>query len=166
MHYNNLFSFNKLEYVTGKKKPDVRCILCAIAERDKRVDLLEVHRSADFLVCVNLYPFNVGHLLIFPLRHVESTKQLTKEEALQLHELTNEAMDVLSEVYSPGGFNVGYNIGACSGASIEHLHMHIVPRYSRELGFIDILGGAKLVVEHPEVTTQKLKEAFQKRKLT
>ncbi|HOT76003.1 MAG TPA: histidine triad (HIT) protein, partial [Candidatus Wallbacteria bacterium] len=60
----------------------------------------------------------------------------------------------------------GYNIGACSGASIEHLHMHIVPRYSRELGFIDILGGAKLVVEHPEVTTKKLKEAFQKRKLT
>lgn len=166
MHYNNLFSFNKLEYVTGQKKPDVKCILCAIAEKDERVALLEVHRTSGFLVSVNLYPFNVGHLLIFPLRHIESTKQLTGAEALELHGLTNEAMDVLSEVYSPGGFNIGYNIGACSGASIEHLHLHIVPRYSRELGFIDILGGAKLVVEHPETTTKKLKEAFQKRNLT
>ncbi|EKD69732.1 MAG: histidine triad (HIT) protein [uncultured bacterium] len=166
MHYNNLFSFNKLEYVTGKKKPDVKCILCAIAEKDERVALLEVHRTACFLVSANLYPFNVGHLLIFPLRHIESIKQLSGAEALELHGLTNEAMDVLSEVYSPGGFNVGYNIGACSGASIEHLHLHIVPRYSRELGFIDILGGAKLVVEHPETTTKKLNEAFQKRNLT
>lgn len=166
MHYNNLFSFNKLEYVTGRKKPDVKCILCAIVEKDERVQLLEVHRTPRFLVSVNLYPFNVGHLLIFPLRHVESTKSLDAAEAVELHGLTNEAMDVLSDVYSPGGFNVGYNIGACSGASIEHLHLHIVPRYSRELGFIDILGGAKLVVEHPEVTTKKLREAFQKRNLT
>ncbi len=166
MHYNNLFSFNKLEYVTGRKKPDVSCILCAITEKDPRVELLEVYRNAFFLISVNLYPFNVGHLLIFPLRHIETTAQLNDDEALQLHHLTNLSMEVLTEVYSPGGFNVGYNIGACSGASIEHLHLHIVPRYSRELGFIDILGGAKLVVEHPEVTTKKLKEAFQKRNLT
>ncbi len=165
MQYNNLFSFNKLEYVTGKKKPDVDCILCAIAAKDPRVDLLEIYRNETFLICVNLYPFNVGHLLIFPLRHIESTLQLTESEALELHRLTNAAIGVLNDVYSPGGFNVGYNMGPCSGASIEHLHLHIVPRYSRELGFIDILGGAKLVVEHPEVTTKKLKEAFSKKAL-
>jgi len=165
MKYKNLFSFNKLDYVTGKNKPDVKCILCSIINKDERVISLEVKRFKNFLICANLYPFNVGHILIVPVRHIESVKSLSDEEALQLHYLTNESIDVLTELYSPGGFNVGYNIGSCSGASIEHLHMHVVPRYSRELGFIDILGGAKLVVEHPQITTEKLRNAFLKRNL-
>jgi ATP adenylyltransferase len=60
----------------------------------------------------------------------------------------------------PSGYNIGYNVGEASGASIEHLHQHVVPRYSRELGFVDITAGAKIIIEDPEVTLQNLKAAF------
>lgn len=165
MKYKNLFSTNKLDYITGKSKPKVKCILCSVALGDNNVKSLEVYRDLNFIISVNLYPFNVGHLLIFPIKHVEHIKELNSNEASELHRLTCEAIDILNEIYTPGGFNVGFNIGPCSGASINHLHLHIVPRYERELGVIDIIGGVKLIVEDPEVTTSKLREAFQKRKL-
>jgi hypothetical protein len=66
----------------------------------------------------------------------------------------------LMPAYSPQGYNIGWNIGDASGASISHLHMHVVPRYHRELGFIDIIGGAKIIVEDPEVTRDSLRAAF------
>jgi len=164
MIYKNLFSPDKLKYASGKARPKVGCILCAVAEGDFKVRSLEVHRSENFVVSVNLYPFNAAHLLIFPVRHVESLKGLGKRQIIEMHMLANESMDVIDALYAPGGYNVGFNIGECSGASIPHLHMHIVPRYDRELGFVDIVGGAKLIVEDPAVTMKKLKNAFKKRK--
>ncbi|HNY11040.1 MAG TPA: HIT domain-containing protein [Candidatus Wallbacteria bacterium] len=164
MIYKNLFSPDKLKYVTGKSRPKVGCILCAVTAGDAKVRSLEVHRSENFVVSLNLYPFNVAHLLIFPVKHVETLKGLGKHQIVEMYELANEAMEVIDELYSPGGYNVGFNIGACSGASIAHLHMHIVPRYDRELGFVDIVGGAKLIVEAPGITMKKIKNAFKKRK--
>ncbi len=70
------------------------------------------------------------------------------------------ALDVLTAEYKPAGFNVGYNVGAAAGASIPHLHLHVVPRYPRELGVIDILSGAKIVIEDPEKTRRRLRAAF------
>lgn len=163
--HKNLFSPDKLKYASGKARPKVGCILCAVAEGDARVRSLEVYRSEEFIVSVNLYPFNAAHLLIFPVRHVETLKALGKRQIIEMHELANESMEVIDGLYAPGGYNVGFNIGACSGASIPHLHMHIVPRYDRELGFVDIVGGAKLIVEDPAVTMKKLKNAFKKRKI-
>jgi len=159
----NLFSPNKLKYVTGRKRPEVDCILCAIVERDKKVTLLDVYRSENFIVSLNLYPFNTGHLLVFPKRHIEDTRKFTDEEALEAHRLAGYSMDVIADIYGAKGFNVGYNVGSVSGASIAHVHMHIVPRYERELGFVDIVGGAKIIVENPTVTIKKLIKGFQKR---
>ena len=77
-----------------------------------------------------------------------------------MHQLLSASMDRLESVYQPLGFNIGFNIGEASGASIEHLHQHVVPRYHRELGFVDITAGAKIIIEDPQVTLNKLKDAF------
>jgi len=156
----NLFVPNKIDYAKGKKRPKVECILCAIVSGDDQVEKLEVYESELFIVSLNLYPYTPGHLMVFPKRHIVDIRELTNQEIIQLHTVENLCMNVLDKLYSPDGYNIGYNIGNAAGASIQHLHLHIVPRYPRELGFIDIIGGAKIVVEDPNRTQQRLREAF------
>ena len=156
----NLFVPNKMAYVRGRNRPDVECILCAIVAGDDQVVKLEVHRSELFVVTLNLYPYSPGHLMVFPKRHITDPRMLTHEEAMELHALQNHCLDVLESVYTPHAFNLGYNVGRAAGASIEHMHLHIVPRYNRETGFIDIIAGAKIIVEDPEVSLKRLQEAF------
>jgi ATP adenylyltransferase len=155
----HLFVPTKFHYVNGQR-PRVDCILCEIvAERDT-VERLEIHRDEHFLVSLNLHPYNPGHLMVFPVRHVLHLVELEEAEVLQLHRLQLRCIAVLGELYRPSGFNVGYNLGRASGASIEHYHVHVVPRYERELGFMDIIGGAKIMVEDPIRTRDRIREAF------
>jgi len=158
----NLFIPGKMAYVRGEKKPDVECILCAIVQESDKVVRLDVHRSKLFVVALNLYPYAPGHLMVFPKRHVTDPRMLTKEESAESCELQSICLDVLDEVYSPHGYNIGYNLGEAGGASIAHLHLHVVPRYRRETGFIDILAGAKIIVEDPNVSLSKVREGFAK----
>ncbi|MEW5768044.1 MAG: HIT domain-containing protein [bacterium] len=157
---NNLFVPSKLEYVRGQR-PKVACILCAVADNDERVERLVVYREAGFIVSLNLYPYSPGHLMIFPERHVLDIRELNDEEGTRLHQLTKLSLDILERIYQPYGFNLGYNIGRPSGASLEHLHLHIVPRYGNEVGFLDVINGARVIVEDPLKTREKLKDAFQ-----
>lgn len=158
----NLFIPGKMAYVRGGKKPDVECILCAIVEESDKVSRLEVYRSEYFLVTLNLYPYAPGHLMIFPKRHVTDLRMLTDEESAELCKLQGICLDVLDDVYHPHGFNIGYNIGEAGGASIAHLHLHVVPRYRRELGFIDIIGGVKIIIEDPNISLVRVREGFAK----
>ncbi len=157
----NLFVPNKMPYAKGKNRPDVDCILCAIVEKNEKVERLEVYRTVLFTISLNLYPYSPGHLLIFPNRHIVDTRELSSDEVLQLHDLECLSFDVLTQVYQPRGFNVGYNMGESSGASIPHLHLHVVPRYPRELGFMDVIGGARIIIEDPNVSQEKLVKIFQ-----
>lgn len=157
---SNLFIPDKLEYVRGDKRPDVECILCAIVGKNNKVVRLEVYRSDLFVIALNLYPYAPGHLMIFPKRHITDPRMLSYDEVIELHKMQNLSIDVLEKVYSPQGFNVGYNIGEAGGASISHLHLHIVPRYKREIGFIDIIGGVKIIVEDPNVSLSRVREGF------
>ncbi|MGQ9610808.1 MAG: HIT family protein [bacterium] len=157
---SNLFIPDKLEYVRGDKRPDVECILCAIVEKNDKVVRLEVYRSDLFVIALNLYPYAPGHLMIFPKRHITDPRMLSYDEVIELHKMQNLSIDVLEKVYSPQGFNVGYNIGEAGGASISHLHLHVVPRYKREMGFIDIIGGVKIIVEDPNVSLTRVREGF------
>ena len=129
---NYLFNKDKINYIKGDK-PDVDCILCAIAEKKNGVDCLEIHRTDNFIVSVNLYPYNPGHILIFPVKHIEDYTEFTDSEALELHKLTSRTITILKNEYNPSGYNLGFNIGNSSGASIAHIHQHIVPRY---IGFL------------------------------
>jgi len=149
-------------YVRGDNKPKVDCILCAIVEGNDKVDRLEAYRTDLLVVSLNLYPYSPGHLLLFPKRHVTDPRMLNEEETQELCKLQTLCLDVIDEVYHPHGFNLGYNIGDAGGASIPHLHMHVVPRYRREIGFIDIIASTKIIVEDPNVSLERVRAGFAK----
>jgi ATP adenylyltransferase len=156
-----LYVPSKLSYVKGKR-PDVDCILCAVNSEDERVAKLEVHRTKRWVVSTNLHPYNAGHILLFPIRHIVDVRELKKTELSELNALQALCLDVLDAVYDPSGYNIGFNIGNVAGASIKHLHLHIVPRYPNEAGFMDILSETRTIVEGPKQTIQKLKKQFKK----
>lgn len=159
---SHLFVPTKRDYVRGKR-PQVACILCEVIEGRDTVDRLEVFRDRLFLISLNLHPYNSGHLIVFPMRHIEDPRDMTPEEVLGLHRMQAMALEVLTLRYHPSGYNVGYNYGVASGASISHFHLHVVPRYQRELGFMDILGGAKIMVEDPTETLTDLRVRFREK---
>jgi ATP adenylyltransferase len=154
-----LFNPEKIKYVKGEK-PKVACILCALRDRDPAVTSLEVFRGGGCIVSVNLYPFNPGHVMVFPERHIASPVQLTEREAGSMHRLLCLTLQAIEAEFGPAGFNVGYNLGGGSGASIPHLHQHIVPRYENEVGFLDVLAGTRVMVVDPAVVMERLKARF------
>ncbi len=152
------FNFEKLAYVTGKK-PD-GCILCLIRDNAPEVVNLTVHESELFIVSINLYPFNPGHLMVFPRRHLTDIRELSAAENLELSVLINQTLTLIDGLYNPAGYNIGYNMGAAAGASIDHIHMHIIPRYPRELGIADLLAGRRVLVESPLDSAERVRKAF------
>jgi len=100
--------------------------------------------------------------MIYPSRHIEDITELTSEEAVDIHLLTIKTIKVLRNEFTPSGFNIGYNVGNGSGASIAHIHQHIVPRFNNEIGFIDVLSGARVFVVDPVSLMERLKELFVK----
>jgi ATP adenylyltransferase len=159
MERQHLIAHNKLDYVQGKR-PDVPCILCAVRDQHPEVEQLEVYRTSAFLVSLNLYPYNPGHLMLVPLRHVESPTELTDDEALALHHLQTLALKVIGSLYPAQGFNIGYNLGQAGGGSIAHLHLHVVPRFRNEQGFMTTIGQTHILVESPAEMLAKFQRAF------
>lgn len=154
---------DKLGYIRGLAKPQVECILCAVARRDPKVVSLEIYRTRHVLVSLNLYPYSPGHLLIFPRRHITDIRELTAAERRELGAAERHCLDLLDRAYQPRGYNLGYNLGESSGASIPHLHLHIVPRYRNEVGFIDVIGGARVIVQDPAATVTLLRRLHRAR---
>lgn len=152
------FNFEKMAYVKGEKYPG--CILCSLGEDRGDVVNLTIHEEAEFIVSVNLYPYNPGHLLIFPRAHVTDIRELTGEQEARLSALTRGCLNLLDQTHSPAAYNIGYNMGLAAGASIEHLHCHIIPRYPRETGLADLLAGKRVLVESPLVSRDRLKAAI------
>jgi len=156
---NYLFNTEKIKYVKGNK-PSVECILCAIRDNDPLVKNLNVHTSENFIIAVNLFPFNPGHVMIFPKRHIRHINELTESEASEMHFLLVKTILFIDEEFAPSGYNIGYNLGEGSGASIPHLHQHIVPRYTNEVGFLDVLSGTRVIVSDPVEIMERLKVKF------
>lgn len=152
------FNFEKLAYLTGDRPNG--CILCLIREDDPAAVNLTVHRDKGFIVCLNLYPYNPGHLLVFPERHIVDVRELDREERAEMDRAIDLALGVLDEELKPAGYNIGCNMGLVAGASIDHLHWHIIPRYPREIGIAELLAGKRVLVDHPLDTRDRLKKAF------
>jgi ATP adenylyltransferase len=149
-------SFGKYAYVTGPKPTG--CILCLIRDRDPSVVDLSVYRDQLFIAAVNLYPYNPGHLLVFPARHLTDLRELGPREERRLTELIRYLLDVCDRVGRPEGYNLGYNMGHTAGASIDHLHLHIIPRFPNETGIADLIAGKRVLIEEPLETTRRLRE--------
>ena len=150
------FNFEKLAYLKTPKPKG--CILCLISENSNEVQNLTVWENEQFIVTVNLYPYNPGHLLIAPRRHITDIRALTPNEEQHLHTLQRRFLTILDKVYSPSAYNIGFNMGLSAGASIEHLHLHIIPRYPRETGIADLIAGKRVLVESPIETMNRIKE--------
>lgn len=152
------FSFNKMKYFK-EKKPE-GCILCLIHGGSKDVENLTIYSDELVTLSVNLYPYNPGHLLAFPNRHVRDIRDLTEKEEQALNRAIKRALSALDRTFSPSAYNIGYNMGLEAGGSIDHLHCHIIPRYPREIGIAELVGGKKVLVESPYDTAKKLIETF------
>jgi ATP adenylyltransferase len=152
------FNFDKLGYLKGKR-PD-GCILCMVAEGSEDVERLIIHDSGAFIVSLNLYPYNPGHLIIFPKRHLVDIRAMSAEERAELDRLLDRSLAALDRVHRPSGYNIGYNMGLSAGASIEHLHLHVIPRYPREIGIAELIAGKRVLVQDPRETQERLKAAF------
>jgi ATP adenylyltransferase len=147
------FNFDKLGYLR-RPRPE-GCILCLVASGSEEVDRLVVGETESFVASLNLYPYNPGHLILFPKRHILDVRSLEAAERAELSLLEDSCLCLLDEAMRPSGYNIGYNMGLNAGASIEHLHLHIIPRYPREIGIAELIAGSRVLVQDP-VETQRL----------
>ena len=158
----HLWSPWRLAYVTGEKKDPSGCIFCTALERDDAESLI-VFRGRTCYVILNLYPYNNGHLMIVPNRHVGSLAGTAAPEREELMGLTRLAEMALTESYAPHGFNVGLNLGRPAGAGVlDHLHVHVVPRWNGDTNFMPVVGQVRVLPEELPVTAGKLRPVFQR----
>lgn len=129
-------------------------------EADDRANLI-VHRGKTCVLVMNRYPYNGGHLMVAPVRHVESTEAMTDTELLETMRVTNLAMDLLRKTTHPHGFNVGVNLGEAAGAGLkDHVHVHIVPRWNGDTNFMPVMADLKVIPQALEDLWEQLRAAL------
>lgn len=158
--WSRLWAPHRISYLSGENRPlpgnDIPCPFCRIPTMGD-VEGLIVARGTTAYVVMNLYPYNAGHLLICANRHVDDLTDLTVDERNEIFELSAHAMKVLRKVANPTGFNLGMNQGAISGAGIpEHIHQHVVPRWSGDSNFMPVIGQTKVLSQLLQETRDEL----------
>jgi len=155
----------RLEYVQHADEGD-ECVFCRAARLPEDEPELVVHRGELAFVLLNKFPYASGHLMVAPYRHGSAFDDLEDAEALETHRLAVEAIEALRAVFTPGGFNVGWNLGRVAGAGIvDHGHVHVVPRWSGDTNFMPVLGDIKVIPEHLLETRRKLADAWPERRI-
>jgi ATP adenylyltransferase len=150
----------RMGYILSTQKND-GCIFCPGMDRSKDKERLILHVGSSTIVLMNRFPYNNGHLLIAPLKHVPGLEHLSRKTSLDLLVTVRRAVEILREVMNPEGFNVGLNLGKVAGAGMEdHMHFHIVPRWKGDTNFMTILGDVRVIPEHIKKTYGKLYPAF------
>lgn len=157
-----LYSPWRMKYINAEKK-DKGCIFCLPENRESDEQHFVLYRSRYSFVIMNMYPYNNGHLLIVPLRHVNSLLKLSDSEYADFFNLVKESTRIIEETYGPEGINLGMNLGQAAGAGIaEHIHMHLVPRWSGDVNFMTSICGTRVIPEDFESTYKRLKKQFDK----
>ncbi|MFW6118764.1 MAG: HIT family protein [Planctomycetota bacterium] len=150
----------RIDYVSQPQKDSDGCFLCAAAQRNRDEEDLVLWRGAHSLCVMNRWPYNNGHLMIAPLTHTADLADLSDEVLLEQMQMLRRARNVLGDVLSPGGFNVGINLGAAAGAGLaDHLHWHIVPRWNGDTNFMPVLAETKVIPQSLTELWRLLREA-------
>ena len=152
-----------MTYVEDTDREDEACPFCITIDQENSLPGLVVHTGNTSYVSLNLYPYNNGHLLVLPFRHVSDLVELTQEEASEMMAFLVEARTVLEKALVPDGYNIGTNLGSAAGAGIPgHVHFHVVPRWNGDTNFMPVLGETKVHPEHLKATYNKLLPHFKK----
>jgi ATP adenylyltransferase len=148
-----------MAYVGGERTHS-GCVLCAIRDGDDEANRVVEQAELTFTV-LNLFPYSSGHVMVVPRRHVPDITHLDSPEGTALFEGAQRAVRVLESALGPDGFNLGINAGSVAGAGIaEHVHLHVVPRWSGDTNFMPVLADVKVLPEHIDQTAKTLREAY------
>ena len=153
----------RMAYIRSEKKPVEGCVFCKKVATGSD-DSLEhvIARSQYVYVTLNRYPYNNGHLMIVPYKHIYSQEEMTVAGLTDLMITINRALSVLREVYDPPAFNMGVNLGEAAGAGIEaHYHFHVVPRWPGDANFMSVVGETRVIPDTLENTYHELKAVWE-----
>jgi ATP adenylyltransferase len=152
----------RMKYIRKLIKPK-GCVFCRSAKHKMSVDTLTVCKTKYSQVVLNKFPYNTGHILVIPQRHCGDITQLKEKEYLDLMLLLKNSIEIVQKIYECSGMNVGINLGKVAGAGIpDHMHIHVIPRWSGDVNFFPMIAETKVIVESVEDTYLKLSKAFAK----
>jgi ATP adenylyltransferase len=160
--FDRIWSPWRKAYVTsGAREPG--CVLCRALENASDPRSLVVQVFALNFVVMNLYPYNAGHVMIAPRRHLGSLAEATDAELAEVATLARRMEAALAAVYTPDGINVGMNLGKAAGAGVaDHIHLHMVPRWVGDTNFMTAIGGTRVIPEDPMEGCARLKAQLEK----
>ncbi len=155
----------RMEYIKSLKKDSGGCIFCDAISADSDRENLVLHRGRVAFVMLNLYPYNPGHLMVAPCRHISVLSDLSPEEGSELIKLAALGERALAATHNPQGFNLGMNLGKCAGAGVpDHLHLHLVPRWAGDTNFMPVMAETRVLPEEISTTYDRLHEAIRQAK--
>ena len=150
----------RIDYILREREDG--CIFCNRVQQNEDRKNLILYRGRTCFVIMNYYPYNNGHVMVVPNRHIAELPKLSAEEHNEMMQLVSRSIEVISEKMMPHGFNIGMNLGASAGAGVkDHVHFHVVPRWTGDMNFMPVTGHTKVISEALELTWERLKEGFQ-----
>lgn len=149
----------RVEYIQGEKPKG--CILCESPKDECAINNLCLYKGESNFIIMNKYPYNPGHLMVAPYRHIATPEEFTGTELDEHYMLVQRCLRVLREAFKPHGFNIGMNLGKVAGAGIaEHCHTHIVPRWEGDANFMPVLANTRVISESMGAVYNRLKDRF------
>lgn len=162
---DRLWAAWRMKYIQEDLKSAKECLFCRAINSSSDKELLVLHRGRTSVIMLNAYPYNPGHLMVAPNRHMSTMGELTPDERAEMMELAALCEKILGMVYHPQGLNVGLNLGHCAGAGVpDHLHLHLVPRWVGDTNFMPVFGETRVLPEELDTTYERLHEALKSTK--
>jgi ATP adenylyltransferase len=159
-----MYSPWRSQYIKGFKEPKKsrkkKSVFADIKKKDDKKRLV-VHRGKKAFIIMNLYPYNSGHLMVIPFKQTADFSELDRDTKLEMMDLVELCIKILTQVMKPHGFNIGVNLGKVSGGSVDtHLHFHVVPRWNGDTNFMPVIGNTKVISDDMKRTYKDLREAI------
>lgn len=151
----------RMEYILSPEKGGGTCLFCDKLQSSEDSENLVLYRSSHCFVVMNPYPYNNGHIMVLPNRHVPDLQELEDAVLLDIMRVTQHSINSLKKAFMPEGFNIGINLGKVAGAGLaEHVHTHIVPRWTGDASFMTVLSEIRIIPEHLRATYARLYPVF------